>query len=136
MAITLNLQHTFTTRVVYSTEQVAELRAELESNVKTGKEYITHIKDPKKKATAKAGLKLLDMALSMDDEGLVLFLTREAFKNGLREDLIRETKELNVTRLGPVQTTMLADCSKCIHNETCIKVARAGCTPVEPQVVA
>lgn len=108
MSVTLNLSHTFTTRVVYSTEQVAEVREELARNIKEGREYVERITVAKKKAAAKAGLKLLEMALSMDDDGLILFLTREAFKNGIKETLQNEVKDLNVTRTGPLQTTLVS----------------------------
>ncbi|PMX14141.1 MULTISPECIES: hypothetical protein [unclassified Pseudomonas] len=107
MAITLNLKHTFTTRVVYSTEQLAELREGLSEALSEGREYVKRIKDPKKKAESLAGIKLTELALSMDDEGMVLFLTREAFKSGVRNVVLPEAKELNVTRMGPLQTEVV-----------------------------
>lgn len=108
MAITLKLQHTFNTRVVYQSAEIGEIRKELEEAVVHGGRGIVALKDPKEKAQVQAGIDLAAKALAMEDEAMILFLTREAFKSGFRDFIRSELKDLNVTKLGPIHTQVVA----------------------------
>lgn len=108
MAITLKLQHTFNTRVVYQSAEVEGLRKELADAITQGRQGIGALKEPKRKAEVQAGIDLATKALAMEDEAMVLFLTREAFKSGFRDFIRSELKELNVTKLGPVHTQVVS----------------------------
>lgn len=108
MAITLKLQHTFNTRVVYQSAEIEEIRHELAVGVAQARRGIVALKDPKEKAQVQAGIDLTDKALAMEDEAMLLFLTREAFKSGFRDFIRSELKDLNVTKLGPIHTQVVA----------------------------
>lgn len=122
MSVTLNLTHTFETRVHYSSELIKEVREELAEQISNADEYIARLKDPRKKSKARAGVGIRKMALDMDDDGLVLFLTRESFKNSVKEEIASGLKELSVTRMSPVRTVLVSSkgpkeepkaCSRC-----------------------
>lgn len=106
MAITLNLQHTFTTRVVYSTEELQEIRKDLIQTAEKGRALLLSLKD-KRKADCLAGIRMCEQATSKDDEGMMLFLTKQAMKDGFAKTVREELKDLNVTRMGPVKTEVV-----------------------------
>jgi len=106
MAITLNLQHTFTTRVVYSTEELEEIRTGLMGAAEVGRDSLQSLKG-KQKAYCIAGIRLTEKATSLDDVGMMVFLTKQAMKDGIAEDLRRELKDLNVTRMSPIKTAVV-----------------------------
>ncbi|MFJ4131861.1 MULTISPECIES: hypothetical protein [Pseudomonas] len=108
MAITLKLQHTFNTRVVYQSAEIEEIRKELAKAVAQGSQGIVTLKDPKEKALVQAGIDLAAKAGGMEDEAMILFLTREAFKSGFRDFIRSELKDLNVTKLGPIHTQVVS----------------------------
>jgi hypothetical protein len=108
MAITLQLQHTFNTRVVYQSAEIGEIRKALEEAVVEGNRGIVALKDPKEKALVQAGIDLAAKANAMEDEDMILFLTREAFKSGFRDFIRSELKDLNVTKLGPIHTQVVS----------------------------
>jgi len=106
MAVTLKLQHTFTTRVVYSSDEVADLRELMkESLVVMYKQADSQ--DRKVASLARAGIEVTERCMQMGDEDMLTFLTREAFKCGFREFIKPELKDLNVTKLGPIQTQVV-----------------------------
>lgn len=107
MAVTLNLQHTFSTRVVFRSEGIEATRSFLnESRVILAAK--AESSEPKDAALGRAGLKQVDRYLAMSDEDMVLSLTREAFKNGFRAVALDALKEFGVTRLGPLQTVKVS----------------------------
>lgn len=108
MAITLKLQHTFNTRVVYQSAEIQEIRKELEKAVAQGGRAIVNAENPKEKALVQAGIDLAAKANAMEDEAMILFLTREAFKSGFRDFIRSELKDLNVTKLGPIHTQVVS----------------------------
>lgn len=108
MAVTLNLQHTFTTRVVYHTEELVEIRKVLEEVRAALRNKLLKIKDHREKALACKRIAFMSRCLELDDEGMVLVFTRESLKQGLRQELESGLKELNVTRMSPVQTTKVS----------------------------
>ena len=69
MAVTLNLQHTFSTRVVFRTEEIASLRANLERYNKHRQEFAKQL-------------------LAMSDEDMVFTLFSDAFKD-IRQEIGR-----------------------------------------------
>lgn len=106
MAITLNLKHSFTTRAVYSTEELAAVRELMqESLVLLYKKADS--KENKIAALARVGIEVTERALRMGDEDMLIFLMREAFKSGFRDFIKPELKDLNVTKLGPIQTQVV-----------------------------
>lgn len=108
MAITLKLKHTFSTRVVYQTAEVEEVRKALEASVGVLRLRITKLKEPKDKALCQVGIDMATKALAMEDEAMVLFLTREAFKCGFKDTVKGELKDLNVTKMGPIHTQVVS----------------------------
>lgn len=84
MAITLKLQHTFSTRVVFRTEEIVALRTSLERYSKHRQEFAKQL-------------------LAMPDEDLVFSLFKDAYKD-VREFVLKETKPAGVTRMSPIQT--------------------------------
>lgn len=108
MAITLKLQHTFNTRVVYQSAEIQQIRKELEKAVAQGGRAIVNAENSKEKALVRAGIDLAAKANAMGDEAMILFLTREAFKSGFRDFIRYELKDLNVTKLGPIHTQVVS----------------------------
>ncbi|MDD1013860.1 hypothetical protein [Pseudomonas rubra] len=106
MAITLNLQHTFTTRVVYSTEELQEIRKGLTEAAVEGRALLLSLKG-KRKADCLVGIRLSEKAVSLDDEAMMLFLTKQAMKDWIAGELRRELKDLNVTRMSPLKTEVV-----------------------------
>ncbi|QVW21430.1 hypothetical protein KJF94_16075 [Pseudomonas hormoni] len=106
MAVTLNLQHTFTTRAVLSTQDIQDVREGFQE-ARGRLELMTASKDNKKAAQARAGIKRVDDALSLPDEEMCILLLREAFKNGIKEELGSSLKGLFVTRMSPVKTNVV-----------------------------
>lgn len=107
MAVTLNFQHTFSTRVVYSSAEVEEMRGVLALGIAAARLQESS-KDPKKAALARAGVAFMTRVVEMDDEGLVSAITRESFKKGVADELRETLKDLNVTRMGPIQTVKVS----------------------------
>lgn len=106
MAVTLKLNHNFTTRIVYSSEDVAGIRDLMQASLT--KLYKMADSDDRKVASlARAGIEITERCLRMGDEDMLIFLTREAFKTGFREFILPELKELNVTKLGPIKTVVV-----------------------------
>lgn len=134
MSVTLNLTHTFSTRVVYSSKEVAEIREELASQLAMAEKADLSKLSPKKRAEIKAGLKVMTLASTYSDDDLILFCTKEAIKNGVAEDLRKELEQINVTRLSPVKTELVrsfepksaleraCDCNACFE----CRLARGG----------
>ncbi|WP_426101462.1 hypothetical protein [Pseudomonas sp. PSPC3-3] len=109
MAITLNLKHTFTTRVVYSTELITESRALIasqygEAQKKLEQQGITN----RARLNAVNVIRLAEVALSKSDEDMILFTTAESFKKGLQSELSSSLAELQVVRMSPVQTQVVS----------------------------
>jgi len=107
MAITLNLQHTFNTRVVYSTEELQEIRKGLTGAAVEGRALLLSLTG-KERADCLAGIRLTEKATSLEDEAMMVFLTKQAMKDGIAEELRRELKDLNVTRMSPIKTEVVA----------------------------
>lgn len=132
MSVSLNLSHTFTTKVVYSSEQVKEVREGILAELAMAAKADLSKLEPKKRAQIKAGILLLTMVSTYSDEDMILFLTKEAMKDGLEETLRVETKELNVTRLSPLQTTVVSakkpklTCQGCTRTECTRPEGKAG----------
>lgn len=95
MAITLNLKHTFTTRVVWSSEEIATTRKTLTEALKMG--------------LIKQGLEdYTRETLALEDEAFVLTFVKGCFRQNFREDLSDLLKLLDVTRISPLQTEVVA----------------------------
>lgn len=106
MAVTLNLQHTFNTRVVLSTQDIQDVRDGIQE-ARSRLALMTASKDSKKAAAARAGIKRAEDALSLPDEEMCVLMLRDAFKTGLKEELGSSLKGLFVTRMSPVKTTVV-----------------------------
>lgn len=130
MSITVNLNHSFETRVVYSSEEIEAVREALRESIEIGRKTNLEKLSPKRRGEVKAGLKLREQITTMNDEDMIVFITKQAFKQGIKQEVESALKELNVTRMSPVKTVVLPRCELCVHNETCIKVARVGCQVV------
>lgn len=107
MAVTLNFQHTFSTRVVYSSAEIKEMRGVLALGIAAAR-LQENSNDPKKAAHARAGVAFMTRVVEMSDEDLVGALIRESFKQGVAEELRKDLKDLNVTRMGPIQTVKVS----------------------------
>ncbi|MDF2397071.1 hypothetical protein GWQ44_16110 [Pseudomonas sp. 3MA1] len=107
MAVTLNFQHTFSTRVVYSSAEIKEMRLLLALAIEAA-HLQENSNDPKKAAHARAGIAFMTRVVEMSDEDLVSALIRESFKQGVAEELRKDLKDLNVTRMGPIQTVKVS----------------------------
>lgn len=134
MSITLNLHHTFDTRVVYSSEEIAAVRETLAESIEIGRKTNLEKLTQKRRGEVKAGLKMFEQITTMNDEDMILFITKQAFKQGVKQEVESALKELNVTSMSPVKTVLLPRCELCILNSTCIKVDRIGCVPVLDKV--
>jgi len=106
MSITLQMQHTFNTRIVYSTEEIAAVR-ELMQETMGALYQVADSENRKQASLARAGIEFSERALRMGDEDLIIFLAREAFKTGFRDCIREELKALNVTKLSPVQSLVV-----------------------------
>ncbi|WP_236238524.1 hypothetical protein [Pseudomonas rhodesiae] len=95
MAITLNLQHTFTTRVVYSSNDLSEIRVSLRSGLAANDVV------PGKEA-------LVKKALEATDEEMALLLTKAGIRENMRSELASLFGDLNITRMSPVQTQVVS----------------------------
>lgn len=106
MAITLNLKHTFTTRVVYSTEEVQEIRNALSAAAIELRAVILELKG-KDKADALVAIRLCERATAGDDEAMVTLLTKESCKKRFAKNFRKKLEDLNVTRMSPLQTEVV-----------------------------
>ncbi|TKK39949.1 hypothetical protein PflCFBP13517_18295 [Pseudomonas fluorescens] len=95
MAITLNLQHTFTTRVVYPSSDLAEIREGLRIGLATSDVV------PGKEA-------LVQKAIEANDEELAILITKAGLRENIRDELASLFKDLNITRMSPVQTQVVS----------------------------
>lgn len=109
MAITLNLQHTFTTRVVYSSELIAEVRTVMAAGIADAKKRLEQQgRTGRERLDLVNGISVAEMALTKTDEDMILFLTAESFKKGLKSELSSALEELQVVRMSPVQTQVVS----------------------------
>lgn len=135
MSVTLNLKHTFETRVVWSDELIQSVRLDLEQALLSLRKAQL---DPtmygsKQLANLRKGALLAEKAMSLSDEDLATFLIRESFKKGLQEEIKSALSELQITRMSPVQTSVVSlkkpTCQGCIETN-CVLAERntnAGC---------
>lgn len=134
MAITLNLNHSFDTRVVVTGDTIVALRKMMADGKANAKKALQS-DSLKERADAKRAIEEADRYSSMPDEDMLIAMFTQAMKNGVKESIFSELKDLGVTRMSPVKTTARpreakTECPRCIHDKTCIKVAQAGCKAV------
>lgn len=112
MAITLHLQHTFSTRVVVSSAEVQELRDALGlvlASYEVAKNGQAFAKAPAKdRAAAVAQVTNVKSWLALDDEQLVLSVMKSGVKDHFKSDLAESLKEhLFAKSVSPIQTTLV-----------------------------
>ncbi|KPA96912.1 hypothetical protein [Pseudomonas asplenii] len=106
MAVTLNLQHTFSTRVVYSSKEIKEMRDVVAAAIAVARVQ-ENTKDVKEAATVRALGNYMSGIAELSDEAFVGAVIRESFKCGVADELRETLKDLNVTRMGPIQTVQV-----------------------------
>ncbi len=107
MAITLNLKHTFTTRVVYSTEEVQEIRNTLSAAAIELRAVILELTG-KEKADALVAIQTCERATAGDDEFMIVSLTKTAFRKLFTSSIRKRLEHLNVTRMSPLKTEVVS----------------------------
>ncbi|WP_323115379.1 hypothetical protein [Pseudomonas guariconensis] len=113
MAITLNLEHTFTTRAVFKTEEITKVRQGLEKALADARkaaesEDFEFLSKPQRMKVI-GGIKYLDHLTNLTDEEMLLSLFRSGIRDYFRKDVAKELKtDANVTDVSPLRTRVVA----------------------------
>uniref|UniRef100_A0AAU6W3C5 Uncharacterized protein n=1 Tax=Pseudomonas phage Lepni01 TaxID=3138536 RepID=A0AAU6W3C5_9VIRU len=123
MAKTFKLNVSFPMSLVVSTETVKDFQEAREM----AREILASGKPLKGETKFRVGL----MAGDKSDDECLQIIFRAGIREVLRNDFLKEVCGSESTgKIGDMKVEYLPRCELCIHDKTCIKVARLGCQVV------